>query len=189
MDRYEIEERAGMIKWYNLLKNLNDENRTMLELSNQEIQDLQSLVSNLEESGLAGTLAVNALNNNNKNNYELAINYPEDNINARKANNTSKKPRVLKPYKTNDFETIQNNLGVYPNPADELVTIDLSQTSNLKQVKVYDIMGKLIMEQATNGNSKMALDVSKIKSGTYTCKLINMENQIIKTMKLEVIHP
>jgi hypothetical protein len=44
------------------------------------------------------------------------------------ANSSPKKPQTLKPYQINDFESIQNNLGIYPNPADELVTIDLSQT-------------------------------------------------------------
>lgn len=61
---------------------------------------------------------------------------------------------------------------VYPNPAVNIVTIDLSKlTEQSVQVNVTDITGKFVAAQKINSADILLLDVSNYKSGIY---FINM---------------
>ena len=62
---------------------------------------------------------------------------------------------------------------LYPNPADKnFVTIQTS-SSNTKEVEVFDILGKKVIDVSLNSNN---LDVSNLDSGIYLVK-VAVDNQ------------
>ena len=71
---------------------------------------------------------------------------------------------------------ISNNITIYPNPFNETINITLSSKLVLKNVIIYDLLGKEII--TTNKN---VLDVRDLKSGIYLIQVIdnngNMHNQ------------
>lgn len=73
---------------------------------------------------------------------------------------------------------------VYPNPAKEILNIDIQNTTNNTSIVVFDIVGKKVAEKnLANGNNK--LNIESLKSGVYFYSLIRDEN-ILETKKLIV---
>ena len=74
----------------------------------------------------------------------------------------------------------QNTFAVYPNPANGFVNIT-SQTSGNKNVIVYDILGKQVINTTIFSDR---LDISNLTSGMY---LLNIsQNGVSSTKKLIV---
>ena len=72
---------------------------------------------------------------------------------------------------SNTKETIQSEFSIYPNPANEVVTIDFSNPlSSEAIIKVYDLLGKIILVEEIN-NQKNQINVSKLPSGSYFIKI------------------
>lgn len=64
------------------------------------------------------------------------------------------------------------NFGLYPNPTDEVLNIQLDESINDKgQVFIYDAMGQLVHTELTNGRHSMRLDVSNLAPGLYQFQL------------------
>jgi len=75
-------------------------------------------------------------------------------------------PQVVAPV---GIKKIEKNLHVnlYPNPAKDFITIDLNQNVKDASVKVYDVIGKCVIQSSlTNGYSKQ-IDLSNIEKGIY----------------------
>jgi hypothetical protein len=70
-------------------------------------------------------------------------------------------------------------LQIYPNPASEQLTIDF--TANAKSIKVYNMLGELIVEQKiTNVQSSVKLELYNWKSGVYSIKLRRKDGSVIQ---------
>ncbi|WP_166922623.1 T9SS type A sorting domain-containing protein [Flavobacterium poyangense] len=82
---------------------------------------------------------------------------------------------LFPPLSTDRFETITAIL--YPNPASELVTLDLQKNVQLKEVNIYDALGKLIKTAKKN-----IIDVSTLSSGTYFFEIITDKGKTTKTV-------
>ena len=75
--------------------------------------------------------------------------------------------------------SINNDLILYPNPASEQLTIDF--TANAKSIKVYNMLGELIVEQKiTNSQSSVRLAVYNWKSATYNVQLHKKDGSVIQ---------
>lgn len=97
------------------------------------------------------------------------------------------------PIVTNTFNTeFVENLGtpsfsskdilMYPNPANQSVTIDLSQsTENLSEIVFFDVVGKRVKVVSSLGEKQKTVDVSDLSKGIYLIE-IQTENQL-KTIK------
>ncbi len=68
---------------------------------------------------------------------------------------------------TEDFQNVEFRL--YPNPAIEQITIELSDASSNYQVTIFDILGKQVV--ATEIQKTGNINVSALASGTYLVKL------------------
>jgi hypothetical protein len=187
LDRYELTERNGMLQWYSLLKQMYDHGNNMTEITEQ-LQVLVPLANNQRESGLAGIIAANVLNKFLNGSYVTEIVYPENSSTARLVNTTSKKQRTLKRLNGNIQSQLINDSVLFPNPANDFVTIDLSQYSNLIQIKVYNLDGKFMIEQNVKGLNKITIDVNSFSNGTYYVQFIENTNKLIGSSKLEVMH-
>ncbi|MGO3182770.1 MAG: T9SS type A sorting domain-containing protein [Aequorivita sp.] len=73
---------------------------------------------------------------------------------------------------TEDFQNVEFRL--YPNPANEQITVELSDASSTYQLEIFDVLGKKVYtsEIQKSGN----IDVSALAQGTYLLKL-NSENK------------
>ena len=67
---------------------------------------------------------------------------------------------------------------IYPNPVDgDFVTIQTA-VDGLKEIQIYTVTGRKVMDTATNGNT---LDVSSFNSGFYMLKVtVNGQSKISK---------
>ena len=73
---------------------------------------------------------------------------------------------------TEDFQNVEFSL--YPNPANEQITIASSNATSNYQIAIFDVLGKkIITSEIQNMGS---IDVSALASGTYLVK-INAENK------------
>jgi hypothetical protein len=73
------------------------------------------------------------------------------------------------PFRTNTGiqETSFDNLELYPNPTSQLLNIRSS--SSIDEIKIYDIVGQLVMEIKRPQNNK--LDISELKAGMYIAEV------------------
>lgn len=84
--------------------------------------------------------------------------------------------------------SISDLVDVYPNPATDAVTIDWNVTSgnNMRNVKVYDINGRLVLEQsATSDVFTQSLDIQALEAGMYMVEVSNGE--FTSTQKLQIL--
>jgi len=65
-------------------------------------------------------------------------------------------------------------LMVYPNPASETINISVSEKVRVEKVRVYEVMGRMVLDkrpfdsaQGDNAISKIQLDVSSLSTGMY----------------------
>ncbi len=66
------------------------------------------------------------------------------------------------------IEVHTNNLwSMYPNPADHLINIILSNSIKTEHLEIFDISGRLIESFQVNERSNIAIDVNDYYSGTY----------------------
>lgn len=75
-------------------------------------------------------------------------------------------------------------ISTFPNPTNGLVNIELPKTANestLFDIKVFDILGKLLMTKASlTGNSKQTIDLSQFNNGNYLLIISNSEGLVEK---------
>lgn len=75
----------------------------------------------------------------------------------------------------------QGLIKVYPNPAQQQVTIE--GVDNYNRVQLLDGSGRMVKEQLNNGQYLLTMNLGGLKSGMYLLRLINgIENQTIKLM-------
>jgi hypothetical protein len=68
----------------------------------------------------------------------------------------------------------EKTISVYPNPAREFIVFDLADISGSAIAEVFDIQGKMVLEQRLYGNRKMS--VSNLSRGLYMYKVFNGGN-------------
>ncbi|HRF99809.1 MAG TPA: M4 family metallopeptidase [Bacteroidia bacterium] len=76
--------------------------------------------------------------------------------------------------------TVENNIQLYPNPATDKLTFNLSQelVNTVKSIEIYDALGKHV--KSVSVNSELThISVSDLSTGVYTCRLVNTSNQTI----------
>lgn len=63
-------------------------------------------------------------------------------------------------------------ISIYPNPSTEFINLDASlATSPVRYMRIYDISGRLVTELNRIEDSRIRLDVSSVRSGTYVLKI------------------
>jgi hypothetical protein len=80
-------------------------------------------------------------------------------------------------------ELTENSISIYPNPSFGFVKIILTtQFVNNSSITIYDALGKLILTQEL-GNEINTLNISELKNGMYTYKVLNNSN-VVKIGKI-----
>jgi hypothetical protein len=77
----------------------------------------------------------------------------------------------------------QNSLKIYPNPAVDVLNIEsLQKTIGNANLKIYDLNGRLILNQAMNFDNKQQINISELSSGVYVLKIENSRANISKKL-------
>lgn len=74
-------------------------------------------------------------------------------------------------------------ISIYPNPASDVMNVDIPSGYSLLDISLYDVTGKLILNK-NQVSGKLTLDVATMASGTYYLQVINPQNKQLKTFKL-----
>jgi len=80
-------------------------------------------------------------------------------------------------FESNVDETSLNHLEIYPNPANQLVTIKNNATEI--KVRILDANGRIIEEQLDNASSH-SFDISLLKKGFYLLEITTEHRKIVK---------
>jgi hypothetical protein len=62
---------------------------------------------------------------------------------------------------------------MYPNPAGDQLSVDLSGLNSVVLLTVYDISGKLVMQQQLNGGTAVQVNISALENGIYVVNVSN----------------
>ncbi|WP_445713086.1 DUF7619 domain-containing protein [Flavobacterium sp.] len=75
---------------------------------------------------------------------------------------------------TNTFEN--NPFILYPNPADDYVTITTNNNKTIKSIVVYDVLGKVIISKDCNDTLMQTINTSELKTGIYLIDIMSNDN-------------
>ena len=92
-------------------------------------------------------------------------------------NGTSVGSAVLVTKGTNVSEITENNISVYPNPANDFVKI--SANDNINSVKVYNCLGMMVEEIEVNAN-EVELNTSEYNTGIYFVNVQTENGNLVK---------
>ena len=76
-----------------------------------------------------------------------------------------------------------HNTKVYPNPAKDILTVDLSHDNNI-ELYLYNITGEMVLKMRVNSNP-VQINVSGLKSGIYLLSIIDRKNHKFKNIKIQ----
>lgn len=80
----------------------------------------------------------------------------------------------------------EDNLIIYPNPANQVVTLHLNgQGHEMERVMLYSMTGSLVYDSGKMTSKRMMVDVSNLISGVYTVRVL--ANGKVLSKKIEVI--
>ena len=85
---------------------------------------------------------------------------------------------VLNVLGVSEITTKQDKVSVYPNPTADYITLQISSKEKPKEVSVYDLSGKLVMQKEINSDR---IDLSSLINGVY---LLTFKNSDIKPIKI-----
>ncbi|MFZ4106799.1 T9SS type A sorting domain-containing protein [Flavobacterium sp.] len=75
-------------------------------------------------------------------------------------------------------EFYSTNLAVYPNPANEIITIQLNSNSFIKQIQVIDMLGRVIKKESySSSNYSEVMNLKEVGSGTYFVEVTSDSNK------------
>ena len=75
-------------------------------------------------------------------------------------------------------EKNNEQIKIYPNPTNSLITIDLGSLENENKIEIFDEKGALLYSKFTF-NKKQEIDLSNFENGIYTISIIKNNNQKI----------
>ncbi|MCA1764326.1 MAG: PKD domain-containing protein, partial [Flavobacteriales bacterium] len=75
-----------------------------------------------------------------------------------------------------------------PNPtSDQFRIVDEMQRSDLENLRVYDLHGRLVLNRVLNRESEISVDVSSLRSGTYFVTIDNSEQMPVFRSRLVIV--
>ena len=77
----------------------------------------------------------------------------------------------------------ENNIVLYPNPAHDEVNVVYDQGADVKNIAVYNIIGKVLAVYKVTNNTSANLNLENIPSGIYFVRLINSHGDVVVTRK------
>ena len=73
-------------------------------------------------------------------------------------------------------EAQNDQLKMYPNPSHGSITIEFDKSMNIKEIRLTDLPGKIILEQQTGSRTKM--EITNLQNGLYILTVIDKDNYL-----------
>src|SRR5690606_23125719 len=83
---------------------------------------------------------------------------------------------------SNNNEQLTAKFNLYPNPANNVITITNNENMFVKEVAVYDTTGKQLSTQSFNNEAEIQLNVENLASGTYLLHLQTAVGTAVKKL-------
>jgi hypothetical protein len=93
---------------------------------------------------------------------------------------------ILNPNKLGISELQINQLQLYPNPAQETITIKSDMNLNGKEYCIFDFVGKSVLKGKFSDDIK-SVSVSELNNGVYILTIYDFNNKLISTNKVAII--
>jgi len=77
-------------------------------------------------------------------------------------------------------ETLANNISVFPNPAIDRLVIETSNNEKVNAVKVFDVLGKLLVDNKVEGTERLELNVTDLEKGIYYMEITTGNGKAVK---------
>ena len=85
-----------------------------------------------------------------------------------------------------DVERVDYKVIVYPNPADDFVTIALDGSTDGADVQIADMLGRVVGRyRIAAGESGISLDVSSLAAGNYLVRIVSGDRVVIEKLIIE----
>ncbi len=91
---------------------------------------------------------------------------------------------------TNRFPTgvstlnmVKEDVIMYPNPAHGELNIIYNGNASIKNIAVYNLIGKVVNVYKVTSNNNANLDISSIPSGIYFVRLVDAQGRVVATRK------
>jgi len=65
----------------------------------------------------------------------------------------------------------------YPNPAKDELNIDLKESLNAGQIKIYDASGRIVYQEEFQRMQFLRLNITSLNEGMYQASIVSEENQ------------
>lgn len=80
---------------------------------------------------------------------------------------------IITQVETSELEE-ETRIGIYPNPARDVLTVERSTNHGSLRVQIYDMSGQLLTDRTlASGNYRMLLDLGKFPAGLYSIRIGN----------------
>ncbi len=79
-------------------------------------------------------------------------------------------------------QIFNSNLKTYPNPVEDLLSVDLLDVTGYGTISILSLDGKELQTQTTNGSSIITINLSHLSQGIYLCRYSSAAE--IKTVKI-----
>lgn len=142
-----VERQGEMVEFIGFIESINADNRDFLSLNAKEIARLEQLAEIKSAEGSKALAILDFIGKQEHIPYVLEID-PVESMRNRKVDITSE------------------IINLYPNPADDKITISISEISRKVSFEVYDMVGRSVFQMKGERNS--IIDVSDWQSGVYT---------------------
>jgi len=76
-----------------------------------------------------------------------------------------------------------DNIVLYPNPASNELNVVYDASADVKNIAVYNIIGKVITVYKVTANNSANLDIENLPSGIYFVRLMNSHGDVVVTRK------
>ena len=87
------------------------------------------------------------------------------------------------PTAINNINSQEYNVVLYPNPAHDEVNVVYDANADIKNIAVYNIIGKMLTVYKVTNNTSANLNLENIPSGIYFVRLFNSHGNVIDTRK------
>lgn len=93
---------------------------------------------------------------------------------------------IFNPYKLGLSELLNNPIQLYPNPAQETITIKSELNLNGKEYCIFDFVGKSVLKGKFS-DDLTSVSVSELNNGVYILSIYDSNNKLISTNKVAIV--
>lgn len=81
-----------------------------------------------------------------------------------------------------EFAVSADNITIYPNPADEKITVRFDEPHQCQQIIIYDMHGRMVYKRDTMGRSTSltTINIGDLKNGIYVVSFIFKDSVVVK---------